>query len=119
MESLSVCIKAFISILLQRETQVPHKVVTRFLGKLLKIAKILTDECSSDEERLLEKLLANLIQQEPQLNGASGVELLVSVMEVMDFFFSRLVEQLQAESDLFLAEIDELNKIIVDTVCLQ
>lgn len=44
----------------------------------------------------------------------------MSVMEVIDFLFSRLVEQiniirkLRAERDLFLAGIDELNEIIVD-----
>lgn len=118
MDRLSAATKAFIEILCSKKSRVPHKEVVPYLSKLLDMAKIFQDECSSEEERLLQDLLSSLLKQESKLSGTGGVDLLVSLMKVVDLLFNRLMDQvnlirkLQAERDHFLAEIDELHAIV-------
>jgi hypothetical protein len=118
MDRVSVTIKAFIDVLCIKKNRVPHKQVVLFLAKLLDMTKIFEEECTSKEERLLQKLLSNVLKQESNLRGAGGVDLLVSSMEVVDLLLNRLMKQvnlirkLQAERDHFLAEIDGLHAIV-------
>lgn len=117
MDRLSEVTKSFIGVLCGKK-RVPHQQVSSFLAKLLQMARIFTNECSSTEEKLLEEILSNLLDNESKLNGSAGVDLLLSMMKVIDLLFRRLMEQvelirkLQDERDLFLAEIGALNAIV-------
>ena len=118
MDHLFEAMNSFIGVLCGKKW-FPHQHVRFFLAKLLEIAKIFTNECSFTEEKLLEEVLSNLLGTESMLTGAAGVDLLLSMMKVIDLLFRRLMEQgqligkLQDERDLFLlAEIGSLNEIV-------
>lgn len=110
-------INSFIGVLSGRKWA-PHQQVCSFLAKLLEMARIFKNECSSTEEKLLEEVLSNLLGNESKLTGAAGVDLLLSMMKVIDLLFRRLMEQVQSirklqdERDQFLAEIGALNAIV-------
>ena len=118
MDRLSDIIKAFTESLCARKDQVSHKAVGSFLSKLLEMAEIFKDECSSDEEIHLLDLLYNMLKQDSLLCGMGEVDLLVSVMKVLDLFFNRLMKQvliiseLQIEYEIFLVKADELHHIV-------
>lgn len=122
MDQLSTIIKSFIDILCKKKDRVPHQEVQPFLSKLLDMAKIFKDECASEEERLLPDLLSNLLKQESKLSGAGGLDLLVSLLKVIDLLFQRLMQQvtlirkLRDENERFLAKIEEL-RLILDDIC--
>ena len=56
-----------------QRSQVPHKVAKPFLLKLLDMANIFKDECTSEEESLLLDVLSSLLnKQEPKMRGPDG-----------------------------------------------
>lgn len=118
MDRLSAATKSFIEILCRKKSRVPHKGVVPYQSKLLDMDEIFKDECSSEEERLLQDLLPSLLKQESMLCDTGGVDLLASLMKVVDLLFNRLMDQvniirkLQAERDRFIAKIDELHAIV-------
>jgi hypothetical protein len=118
MESLPTIIEEFIFILHQSNIKVPHKKVVQVLEKLLEMATIFKDECSSIEVTVLQDLLRNLLKLESKFSGKSGVEFLVSMMKAIDLLFKHLktqinlIRKLQEERLLFGIKTNELHNIV-------